>query len=340
MSAAPPPRRFRPVRFLFILFVLLAAGAAAVSWWGWDQFHRPGPLQQPVALVIEKGASLGSIAAMLEKNGVVSDRRIFMVGARLGEWHRLLRAGEFEFQPGMSMRAVVDHLISGKTVLRRVTVAEGLTTEEVLALVKEAAGLEGTVPADVPEGSLLPETYFYSWGDSRAELVGRMRAKMAETVAALWQQRGKGLAVNTPEEAVTLASIVEKETGIASERRLVAAVFNNRLRRGMRLQSDPTVAYAVTGGKGALDRPLTRDDLAVSSPYNTYQVRGLPPGPIANPGKASIEAALDPAPVNYLYFVADGSGGHVFSRTLAEHNRNVAKWRRLLRRQRTQDPGK
>ena len=208
---------------------------------------------------------------------------------------------------------------------------EGLTVAEVLALVGGAEGLAGEADGALAEGALLPETYNYSWGDDRGDLVDRMAAAMDAALAELWEGRADELPFDTPEEALVLASIVEKETGIAGERARVAAVFVNRLRRGMRLQSDPTVVYALTEGSGALGRQLIRDDLAVQHPYNTYVHAGLPPGPIANPGRASIAAALDPAVSGDLYFVADGSGGHAFAPTLAQHNRNVARWRRLRR---------
>ena len=190
-------------------------------------------------------------------------------------------------------------------------------------------GLTGTIDARPLEGALLPETYHYSWGDGRPELIARMRRNMAQVLAELWPGRQSDLPLKTPGEALILASIVEKETAIATERRRVAAVFVNRLRRGMRLQSDPTVVYGVTGGTGRLARALNRQDLAKPTLYNTYRIDGLPPTPIANPGRASIEAVLNPLTTAELYFVADGSGGHAFAKTLAEHNKNVRRWRRL-----------
>jgi UPF0755 protein len=214
-------------------------------------------------------------------------------------------------------------------VARRLTIAEGLTVAEVYELLEEAHGLTGELPPPPPEGSLLPETYFYAFGDPRAELVRRMQRAMDDVLAELWPRRAEDLPLDGRAEALTLASIVDKETASAAERAKVAAVFVNRLRRGMRLQADPTVIYGLTAGEGPLGRSLTRRDWADDSDYNTYRIDGLPPGPIANPGRAAIEAVLNPAAVDYLYFVADGSGGHAFARTLDEHNRNVALWRKI-----------
>jgi UPF0755 protein len=221
-------------------------------------------------------------------------------------------------------------LSAGRTVVRKLTVPEGLTTAEIVGLVATADGLDGEVPEKLPsEGELLPDTYHFSFGDGRAQMLQRMANEMRRTMAELWPARAEGLPFQTPYEALVLASIVEKETAIGSERARVAAVFVNRLRRGMKLDADPTVIYAVTHGQRPLGRELTRADLQIDDPYNTYRNVGLPPGPIANPGRAAMEAALNPANTDDIYFVADGSGGHVFARTYDEHLRNVAKWRRV-----------
>lgn len=227
------------------------------------------------------------------------------------------------------MREVMDKLERGDTLVRRLTVPEGLTSREVAALLEQAEGLVGSMTEVPEEGSLLPETYHYSHGDSREGLIARMSEALDETLEALWRSRAGDLPLASPREALILASIVEKETGVPQERPLVASVFVNRLRKGMRLQSDPTVAYGLTLGGQPLDRPLTKKDLAQSTPYNTYLIQGLPPGPIASAGKAALEAVLAPADTELLYFVADGSGGHAFARSLEEHNRNVASWRRI-----------
>jgi UPF0755 protein len=224
---------------------------------------------------------------------------------------------------------VIAMLAKGETVARRLTIAEGLRVAEIFQLLANTEALQGELPPAPEEGSLLPETYFYAYGDSRVGLVRRMEDAMRETLDELWPQRAEGLPFRTRREALILASIVDKETGVADERDKVAAVFINRLRRGMRLQADPTVIYGLTEGDGALGRELNRGDWGHDSAYNTYQIDGLPPGPIGNPGRAALEAALNPDEVDYLYFVADGNGGHAFGRTLDEHNRNVAKWRRI-----------
>ena len=315
---------------LTVLLALLLVSAVVVGggYWGWERFTEPGPLREARSVVVPSGAGVRAIAHRLTSAGVIARPEIFVLAARVTGMHASLKAGEFAFDPGMSQRAVLGKLVSGDTVDRFVTVPEGLTSAEIVALLRAEPGLSGTIEAVPPEGTLLPETYHYELDTARAAILRRMRAAMDETLAGLWETRAPNLPFDDPGEAVTLASIVEKETGVASERPMVAGVFVNRLRRGMRLQSDPTVAYALTEGAGALERALTRRDWKLDHPYNTYRIDGLPPGPIANPGRAALAAVLDPAETKALYFVADGSGGHAFAETLKEHNRNVAKWRR------------
>jgi UPF0755 protein len=307
--------------------LLVAAGLLAL--YGVDRFERSGPLAADTVVYIPNGSGLEAIARQLERTGVIEDSLVFRLGVHALGATRSLRAGEYLFPAALSMREAVELLTSGRTVVRRLTLAEGLTSFEIVALVENAEALEGTVGTPPAEGSLLPETYHYARGDRRADLVTRMGRSLDRVLSELWPGRAAGLPIATPEEALVLASIVEKETGVAGERPLVASVFVNRLKKGMRLQSDPTVVYGLTGGKGPLGRALTRKDLQTPSPYNTYLIDGLPPGPIANPGRAALEAVLSPANTAYLYFVADGSGGHAFAKTLAEHNRNVAKWRKI-----------
>lgn len=320
---------WRLFRWLLTASVIVALGAGAVFLWGWNDYTKPGPLPDARTVVIPKGASVAGIARMLGDAGVIDNPLVFQLAVRLQKPADPLRAGEYAFPPAVSIEEAISLLRSGDTVVRRLTVPEGLTSTEVINLLNAAPALEGHVDQRVPEGTLLPETYHYSYGDSRAELLQRMQAAMRTAVAELWAARPPDLPLASPDDLVILASIIEKETAVPAERPRVAAVFHNRLRKGMRLQSDPTVAYGLAGGEGARPRPLTRADLERPNPYNTYMIDGLPPGPIANPGRDSLEAVINPADTDELYFVADGSGGHAFARTLREHNRSVARWRKL-----------
>jgi UPF0755 protein len=311
------------------LVALAGLAAAGLFAWSWRDYVRPGPAIADAQLVLPKGAGLDEIAARLQRGGVIRHATTFKAAAQLSGAARQLKAGEYRFPAGLSMREAIDQMRRGETVVRRLTLPEGLTSAEAVRLVVEAEGLEGDAGPPPPEGSLLPETYHYSWGDGRAALLARMRQAMTATLATLWEKRPADCPLASPAELVTLASIVEKETAVPAERPRVAAVFANRLRLGMKLQSDPTVAYGLAQGKGPLGRELTRADLQAAHPWNTYAHAGLPPGPIANPGRASLEATLRPERTNALYFVADGAGGHAFAETLDEHNRNVRRWRRL-----------
>jgi UPF0755 protein len=247
-----------------------------------------------------------------------------------------LKAGEYEFPAEVSAREVHRILAAGEVIMRRLTVPEGLTSHEVLALVSATEGLIGDVAAVPAEGELLPETYHFAFGDSRQGMIERMREDMRTTLAELWPNRLADLPYTTPEEALILASIVQEEAGNSQEMPRVAAVFVNRLRIGMRLESDPTVIYGITGGAGPLGRGLLRSELDQYTPYNTYQIDGLPPTPIANPGRAAIDAVLNPMQTSELFFVADGSGGHVFATTFEEHQQNVARWRVIERQQQSE----
>ncbi|MBT3991658.1 MAG: endolytic transglycosylase MltG [Rhodospirillaceae bacterium] len=311
--------------FLFIIFV----GVAGVGFWGYAEFVQPGPLPADKVVVIPRGVGIERIAITLARHNIIKVPIVLSMAARTIAADKSLQAGEFAFPKNVSPRGVLEILQSGKQVVRRLTIAEGLTKSEILKIIKNTEGLAGSVLVPVKEGELLPETYYFTFGDSRNALAKRMQDGMNKALVSLWASRPPNLPIKNIEEMLVLASIIEKETGRAAERARVAGVFVNRLRLNMRLQSDPTVSYGITRGERELGRALTRTDLKTPNPYNTYVIKGLPPGPIANPGRAALEAVLHPADTGELYFVADGSGGHAFARNLAEHNRNVAKWRKL-----------
>lgn len=318
-------------KLFFAIFLLLvsATGVAAVMWY--DALTEPGPLIESKQVIVPKGADLQLIGAKLEKEGVIRSKWVFVSAARLQEAHRELRAGEYRFRPGISIRHVIALLRKGQLVNRRFTVAEGLTVPEAMKVLEAAEGLEGIVFPVPKEGTLLPDTYYYAFGETRQAMADQMALQMRMTLDELWPKRVPDLPIKTKREAVILASIVEKETGIAAERGRVAGVFINRLNKGMRLESDPTVRYAVTGGKRKLGRGLRKSELRKDHPYNTYRIDGLPPGPICNPGRKSIAAVLNPEKTTSLFFVADGKGGHVFSDTLAQHQKAVRQWRKIER---------
>ena len=325
----------RLVGLVFILG-LIAAGVFA---WGWARYTAPGPLQTEANVVIARGSSVEEIAETLRSAGVIEDPMIFKYAdlferfiASQGDQVDM-RAGEFAMTSEISAREARQILVDGAVVQRRLTIPEGLTTDEVLQKIGGAEGLVGDIEVAVTEGDLLPETYFYEFGDSRESIVVRMRDGMTETLTELWPVRADELPFETEDEARILASIVQEEAGNVQEMPRVAAVFVNRLQRGMRLQADATVEYGITLGTGPLGRGLLRSELETLTPYNTYMIDGLPPTPIANPGRAALEAVMRPAETDELYFVADGTGGHAFARTLEEHERNVARWREIERGQ-------
>lgn len=327
----------RALAALLLLALVLAAGLLAGAFVLKARFEGPGPAARETVLWLPPGTGLSTIAARLDAAGVIADPYTFQLGVRALGAARALKAGEYAIPPRASMREIAEMLRAGRVLVHRLTVPEGLTTAEVVALVARAEALSGPVTARPIEGTLLPDTYHYLRGESRMDLLARMGEAQERLLRALWPRRAPDLPLATPREAVILASIVEKETGVEAERPRVAAVFLNRLRADMPLQADPTVIYALAGGEGRLDRALTAADLAAESPYNTYRRRGLPPTPIANPGAASIRAVLQPLATRELYFVADGSGGHAFAETLAEHRRNVAAWRARQARERADE---
>ena len=314
---------------LVFLILLLAVVAVVGVIWLSGHTERPGPHDDEALVEIAPGSSIATITDSLETAGVIDNPSLFAIAARILARDGSLKAGEYAVPAGESMRDVIARLSEGRVLTRRVTIPEGLTSAEIVALMAATPTLRGEVTVRPPEGSLLPETYHYNKGDTRDAVLARMTDAMAMILAELWETRAENLPFTTPEEAVTLASIVEKEVGVAGEHRRVAGVFANRLRLGMRLQSYPTVIYGLTKGAGPLGRSLTRADLIAPHPYNTYLIDALPPYPITNPGATAIAAVLDPLETEDLYFVADGSGSHAFARTLEEHNRNAAAWRRI-----------
>ena len=306
---------------LLLLIVVLMPLAAYTA------INTPSPLTASKTVVIPHGTSVRDMARLLAENGVISRPIVFKIAARVVA-HNLLKSGEYEFTPGQSASDMARMLHDGRSVAHWFKVAEGLTSADIIRMLASEPAMKDRAPVP-PEGSLLPETYRYSFGDSRIEMVKRMQKSMQDTLADLWSKRDAGLPLKSPEEAIILASVIEKETGKSEERPRIAGVFYNRLRQNMRLQSDPTVVYAIEKAKGTMDRDLQRGDLAFPSPINTYASDGIPSQPICNPGRAALEAALHPEKNDYLYFVASGTGGHSFARTLDEHNRNVARYRKM-----------
>jgi UPF0755 protein len=320
------------VKAILAFLVILALLAGGAFLWFERAATGPGPLAQNAVVMIEPGTSVATIASRLEAAGAVRDRRIFMAIVRAHDMAGDLKAGEYEIPAGASVIDIVRLLVEGKSILHYLTAPEGRTTKQILALIAADDTLEGDITLTPAEGELLPETYAFTRGETRDGVIADMMKAQDDVMAALWDGRANDLPFSSQAEAITLASIVEKETGVAEERARIAAVFINRLRRGMRLQSDPTIIYGLTQGE-PLGRGLRQSELERATPYNTYVIAGLPPTPIANPGRAAIEAVLNPADTDDLFFVADGSGGHAFAPTLEEHNRNVAKWRQIERRQ-------
>jgi len=311
-------------RLLMAVLVIAVIAAGAVLWFT-QAVQSRGPLTAPVTVVIPPGSGLAAISHQLADARVIDAAWMFELEARRSKQSRTLKPGEYRFDPAISLTETLSKVVRHDVVIRFVTVPEGLVTAEALRIVGAAEGLQGDTPDVEGEGQLLPETYRYEWGDLRSAMIGRMRAARNTMLNDLWTSRAQDLPLATPEEAMVLASIVEKETALPAERPHIAAVFLNRLRRGMRLQSDPTVIFGI--GQEGHGYELTRADLERATPFNTYIIAGLPPTPICNPGRAAVEAVLHPADSTDLYFVANGEGGHTFAATLDEHNRNVARWR-------------
>lgn len=306
----------------FFIFIFIIIGFA---------FHfltKEGPLQHESIILIEQGDGLNEIGQKLARQQIISSSFLFSAFTLLKGNAKKLRYGEYEFKPHMNLNDIINHLAFGPTVLHKFLIKEGDTVADIRTKLAQLNNLKGDLPPHTPEGVLLPETYYYSYGDKREALLSRMNKMMQDILSDLWHKRAQNLPFSTPLEALILASIVEKETRLPEERPRIAGVFINRLKLGIPLQADPTVNYAITKGEVILDRPLSRKDLTFSSPYNTYVTKGLPPGPICNPGKNALVAVLNPQETKELYFVVNGKGGHEFAENLEKHNKNVSNWRK------------
>src|SRR3978361_1772524 len=334
----PPPRRSERARNPFVVIgnavitivLVLMIGVGGAYVYGKQKIEAPGPLQEDKIVNIPARAGMTDIAEILQREGVIDSNRWAFIGSVFALKARSeLKPGEYSFQKNASLRDVIGTIVEGKVVQHAITIPEGLTSEQIVARLSDNDIFSGAVREMPREGTLLPETYKFPRGTTREQVIQRMQQSQKRVLAEIWERRNPEIPVKSPEQLVTLASIVEKETGKADERSRVAAVFVNRLRQKMKLQSDPTIIYGLVGGKGTLGRPIKRSEITQPSPYNTYVVDGLPPGPIANPGRASLEAAANPARTRDLFFVADGTGGHAFTETYDQHQKNVAKLRSL-----------
>lgn len=336
--APPPPEKperrrgglLAAVSGFLTLGVIAALGAMVVVTLFNRQANEPGPLSADKVVVIPNRSGTSEIAQILAREGVIDHPNLFELSARFGG-KGPLKHGEYVFKAHASVRDTIETLANGRQVQHAITFPEGLTSEQIVARLSENDVLSGEIAETPPEGSLLPDTYKFERGATRQQIVNLMRAKQREVLAQIWQRRSPDVPVKTPAEMVTLASIVEKETGRADERPRVAGVFVNRLTKRMKLQSDPTIVYGLVGGRGTLGRGILRSEIDRPTPYNTYVIEGLPPGPIANPGRAALEAVANPSRTKDLYFVADGTGGHAFADSLEGHQRNVTRWRQVER---------
>jgi UPF0755 protein len=341
-----PPKRSKNARHplvvignaVFSLIVLLAVSAGFALFVGKQRFEAPGPLLQNRVVIIPHGSGIRDISDVLQREGVIDQPWVFTGGVLVLKAREGLKAGEYEFAAHASLSDVVSTIVDGKVVAHQIGIPEGLTSEQIVARLLADDVLTGNIKEMPREGSLLPDTYNFTRGITREQIIQRMEAAEQRTVKEIWDRHSPDLPIKTPEQLVILASIVEKETGKPEERSRVAAVFVNRLKQKMRLQSDPTIIYGLVGGKATLGRPIMKSEIDQPTSYNTYQIEGLPPGPICNPGRASLEAAANPARTRELYFVADGTGGHVFSETYDQHQKNVARLRLIETDQKDQAP--
>lgn len=324
-----------------IVLVLVLGGAATGAGWVWMQnaLNRDGPLAEDVTFTVEPGEGLASVAARLEKDGIIKDARLIRLKAKLDGTETSIKTGEFLIERAASTADVLKSLVDGKGVLHKITLPEGRTTAQLLKIIESDPVLTGDMPTEeIAEGSLLPDTYLYNRGMTRTQLVAKMQKAQADLLEELWPLRDPDIPVTTPYEAVILASVVEKETGRVDEQPDIAALFTTRLKRGMRLESDPTIIYGVSRGEPLYNakgqrRTLRRSEIDTKTDWNTYQIDGLPKTPICNPGRGAIAAVLNPPHTEYIFFVADGKGGHLFAKTLKEHNQNVAAYRAYERKE-------
>lgn len=323
---------------IFTVLVVISVAVGGLLFVGKQRFDQPGPLAADKVVNIPRGLGIKDISDLLLREGVIDQPYVFMGSVIVLKARGELKYGEYQFGKRASIADVVDTIIEGKVVQHAITIPEGLTSEQIVARLLENDVLSGQIKEIPREGTLLPETYRFTRGMARDQIIQRMAQAHKRVLAEVWEHRMPEVPIKTPEQLVILASIVEKETSRADERSRVAAVFINRLKNKMRLQSDPTIIYGLTGGKGGLGRPIMKSEIDQPTPYNTYVIDGLPPGPIANPGRASLEAAANPARTKDLYFVADGTGGHVFAESYAEHQKNVAKLRGIEHADTPQSP--
>jgi UPF0755 protein len=314
---------------LMFCLVLLSISTAVFILHSYKQVTAEGPLIKAKNVVIPKGSTLRNVASVLHKENVISNELTFIILVKSLGNSRYLKAGEFRFPARVSAEGAMRVIIRGESVARKITIPEGLTSYQIVNLLLETDGLEGDIDQIPSDGSLLPETYHYSLGDTKMSLLNRMMEEMRKAKFELWQTKNKNTYVKSIKQAMILASIIEKETALGKERARISGVFVNRLKRRMRLQTDPTVIYAISNGRGFLEKPLSKRNLRTKHPFNTYTNYGLPPAPICNPGTKAIYAAIHPEKNSYLYFVADGTGGHVFAKNLKQHNINVQKWRKI-----------
>lgn len=327
--------RFLKALVFWLFFLAFLAGAGTAAGWVWfnNELSRPGPLTQEAIFKVDPGEPLSAVALRLETDGIIHDARLLRVKARMDGTELAIKSGEYIIEPEATLRQVFSILIEGRSVLHRITLPEGRTIAQLLRVIETDEILTGDMPEVLPEeGTMLPDTYMYHRGMTRAELIAKTQKAQADLLEELWPTRQEGLPISTPQDAVILASVVEKETGRADERPEIAALFTTRLKRGMRLQSDPTIIYGISKGeplynKAGQRRTLYRSEIDRHTEWNTYQVDGLPKTPICNPGADAIRAVLDPPETEYVFFVADGKGGHLFAKTNAEHERNVAAYR-------------